>query len=143
MYKNRMRILALIQKETAQLLRDVRNLMYMIGLPIIELFLFAYAVSLTVYHLPTAVADQSRDQRSREFVQALVNSQYFDFTLTAQDEAQIRDAIDAGKVKAGIVIPPDFSSKIEHGNANALILLDGSDSFSVQSGYSAAAMIAQ
>jgi ABC-2 type transport system permease protein len=143
MYRNRLRVLALIQKETSQLLRDVRNLMYMIGLPIIELFLFAYAVSLTVYHLPTAVADQSQDQRSREFVQALVNSQYFDFTLTAQDEAQVREAIDAGKVKAGIVIPPDFSAKIENGNASALILLDGSDSFSVQSGYSAAAMIAQ
>jgi ABC-2 type transport system permease protein len=143
MNKNRLRVLALIQKETSQLLRDVRNLMYMIGLPVLELFLFAYAVSLTVYHLPTAVADQSQDQRSREFVQALVNSQYFDFTMTAQDEAQVREALDAGKVKAGIVIPPDFSTKIENGNASALILLDGSDSFSVQSGYSAAAMIAQ
>ena len=143
MNKNYLRVLALIQKETSQLLRDARNLMYMIGLPILELFLFAYAVSLTVYHLPTAVADQRQDQHSREFVQALVNSQYFDFTLTAQDEDQVREAIDAGKVKAGIVIPPDFSTKIEDGKASALILLDGSDSFSVQSGYSAAAMIAQ
>jgi ABC-2 type transport system permease protein len=143
MYKNRMRVLALIQKETLQLLRDVRNLLYMIGLPILELFLFAYAVSLTVYHLPTAVADQSQDQRSREFVQALVNSQYFDFTMTAQDESQVRDAIDAGKVKAGIIIPPDFSTRIEKGDASALILLDGSDSFSVQSGYSAASMVSQ
>src|SRR5512139_1139901 len=143
MYKNRMRLSALIQKETSQLLRDVRNLLYMIGLPVIELFLFAYAVSLTVYHLPTAVADQSQDQRSREFVQALVNSQYFDFTMTAQNEGQVRQAIDAGEVKAGIIIPPDFSRKIESGDASVLILLDGSDSFSVQSGYSAAAMIAQ
>ena len=109
--KNRLRVLALIQKETSQLLRDVRNLMYMIGLPILELFLFAYAVSLTVYHLPMAVADQSQDQRSREFVQALVNSQYFDFTLAAQDEAQVREAIDAGNVKAGIIIPPEFLYK--------------------------------
>jgi ABC-2 type transport system permease protein len=143
MYKNRMRILALIQKETSQLLRDVRNLMYMIGLPILELFLFAYAVSLTVYHLPTAVADQSQDRRSREFIQALVNSQYFDFIMTAQNEAEVRQAIDAGKVKAGVVIQPNFSARIENGDASALILLDGSDSFSVQSGYSAAAMIAQ
>ena len=51
MYKNRMRILALIQKETSQLLRDVRNLSYMIGLPVIELFLFAYAVSLTAWQI--------------------------------------------------------------------------------------------
>jgi ABC-2 type transport system permease protein len=143
MYRNWMRILALVQKETSQLLRDVRNLMYMIGLPILELFLFAYAVSLTVYHLPTAVSDQSQSQRSREFIQALVNSQYFDFSMTVQDEAQVREAIAAGKVKAGILIPPDFSTGIEKGTASALILLDGSDSFSVQSGYSAASMISQ
>jgi ABC-2 type transport system permease protein len=143
MRKNRMRIFALIQKETSQLLRDVRNLLYMIGLPIIELFLFAYAVSLTVYHVPTAVADQSQDERSREFIQALVNSQYFDITMSAQDEDEVRQAIESGQVRAGIVLPPGFSARLEEGDASALILLDGSDSFSVQSGYSAAALISQ
>src|SRR5512147_2838687 len=108
MHKSWMRISALIRKETSQLLRDVRTLMFIAGLPLIELFLFAYAVSLTVYHLPMAVADQSQDARSREFVHALVNSQYFDVALTAQDETQVRRAIDAGWVKAGLVIPPDF-----------------------------------
>lgn len=115
----------------------------MIGLPVIELFLFAYAVSLTVYHLPTAVADQSQTQQSRELIRAFINSQYFDYVLRAQDEDEVRQAINAGQVKAGIIIPPDFSSRTEDGDASALFLLDGSDSFSVQSGYSAAAMIAQ
>ena len=138
-----MRLSALIQKETSQLLRDRRTLLYIIGLPLIELFLFAYAVSLTVYHIPTAVADQSQDVKSREFVNAFVNSQYFDLKMAAQNEAQIRRAIDAGKVKAGIVIPPDFATNLEQGDANVLILLDGSDSYSVQSGYSAANLISQ
>jgi ABC-2 type transport system permease protein len=143
MDKRWMRLSALIQKETAQLLRDRRTLLYIVGLPLMELFLFAYAVSLTVYHLPTAVADQSQDMQSRDFIQALVNSQYFDFTLTVQDEFQIRQAMDAGQVKAGIVIPPDFSTRLESGDASVLILLDGSDSFSVQSGYSAANLVSQ
>ena len=143
MYKSWMRLSALIQKETAQLLRDRRTLLYIIGLPLMELFLFAYAVSLTVYHLPTAVADQSQDIQSRDFIQALVNSQYFDFTLAVQDESQIRLAMDAGQVKAGIVIPPDFSTRLDNGDARVLILLDGSDSFSVQSGYSAANLVTQ
>ena len=73
-----------------------------------ELFLFAYAVSLTVYHLPTAIADQSQDAQSRNFIHAFVDSQYFDFTMAVQDEAQVKQAIDAGQAKAGIVIPPDF-----------------------------------
>jgi ABC-2 type transport system permease protein len=143
MHKTWMRLSALIQKETAQLVRDRRTLLYIVGLPLVELFLFAYAVSLTVYHIPTAIADQSQSAQSRDFIQAFVNSQYFDFTMAAQDEAQIKQAIDAGKVKAGIVIPPDFAAKLDNGNADVLILLDGSDSFSVQSGYSAASLIAQ
>jgi ABC-2 type transport system permease protein len=141
--KSWMRLSALIQKETSQLLRDRRTLLYLIGLPLVELFLFAYAVSLTVYHLPTAIADQSQDAQSRDFIRAFVDSQYFDFTMTAQDESQVRQAIDAGQVKAGIIIPPDFSTRLEDGNASVLILLDGSDSFSVQSGYSAASLVSQ
>jgi ABC-2 type transport system permease protein len=143
MHKRYMRLSALIQKETSQLLRDVRTLLFIIGLPILELFLFAYAVSLTVYHLPTAIADQSQDQQSRDFIQAFVNSQYFDVTMTAQNESQVRQALDAGQVKAGIVIPPDFSTRLDNGDADVLILLDGSDSFSVQSGFSAANLISQ
>jgi ABC-2 type transport system permease protein len=143
MNKSWMRISALVQKETSQLLRDRRTLLYILGLPLLELFLFAYAVSLTVYHLPTAVADQSRDSKSRDFVQALVNSQYFDFTMAVEDESQVRQAIDAGEVKAGVIIPPDFETRLDQGTANVLILLDGSDSFSVQSGYSAANLVSQ
>jgi len=143
MNKSWMRLSALVQKETAQLLRDRRTLLYIVGLPLMELFLFAYAVSLTVYHIPTIVADQSNDAKSRDLVQAFVSSEYFDFTMSAQDETQIRHAIDAGQVKAGILIPPDFSSKLENGDAKVLILLDGSDSYSVQSGYSAASLVSQ
>jgi drug efflux transport system permease protein len=143
MHKSWMRVSALIQKETSQLLRDVRTLLFIVGLPLLELFLFAYAVSLTVYHLPMAVADQSQDEQSRNFIQALVNSQYFDFTEALQDESQVRRAIDAGEVKAGVIIPPDFSMRLEHGDASVLILLDGSDSYSVQSGFSAANLVSQ
>jgi ABC-2 type transport system permease protein len=138
-----MRIAALIQKETTQLLRDIRTLLFIVGLPLIELLLFAYAVSLTVYHLPMVVADQSQDENSRDLIQAFVNSQYFDFSMTAQDESQVRRAIDAGQAKAGIIIPPAFSTRLENGNASVLILLDGSDSFSVQSGFGAANLISQ
>ena len=126
-----------------QLLRDRRTLMYFFLLPAIQLFLFAYAVSLTVYHLPTILVDQSLDTRSRDFVHALVSSSYFDIVDVAQNEQEVIDAINAGKAKAGIVIPPDLATNVERGNGNVLILLDGSDSFSVSSGYSAASIIAQ
>ncbi len=143
MQKSRQRLAALIIKETAQLLRDRRTLMMIFGLPVIELFLFGYAVSLTVYHIPTAIVDQSPSTESRNFIQALVNSEYFDVTENLQSEQEIVRAMDAGEVKAGILIPPQSAKGLETGDAQVLILLDGSDSFSVQSAYTAASIVAQ
>jgi ABC-2 type transport system permease protein len=143
MQKSFQRLKALIKKEMVQILRDRRTLILFFLLPLVELFLFGYAVSLTVTHLPTAVVDQSMDARSQNFIQSLVSSGNFDINLVLQNEQQVIQAIDAGTVKAGIVIPPNFAEKVLQGKGSVLILLDGSDSFSVQSGYNAASSITQ
>lgn len=114
-----------------------------LGLAFLQLFLYAYAVNTSVYHIPTAIADQSRDRKSREFIQALVNSQYFNVTLQLQSEAEVIDAIDRGEVKAGVVIPPRFATTTDRSMATVLMLLDGSDSASVSSGFSAASLLGQ
>jgi ABC-2 type transport system permease protein len=137
------RLRALVYKEMLQILRDRRTLILIFILPLIELFLFAYAVSLTITHLPTAVVDQSLDYRSRDFINAMVNSGNFNLTLTLQNQQQVIDAIGAGTVKAGMIIPPHFAEDMARGDGQVLILLDGSDSFSVESGYNAASGIAQ
>ncbi len=64
-------------------------------------------------------------------------------TVVLQNEDQVLQAIDAGTVKAGVVIPHDFSEQVLRGKGSVLMLLDGSDSFSVVSGYNAALSIAQ
>ena len=143
MAKSLQRLRALYQKEVTQLLRDRRGLALMLGLPLLQLFLYAYAVNTSVYHIPTALVDQSRDRKSREFVQALVNSQYFDITMLLENENAVVNAIDTAQVRAGLVIPPDFASNTDRGSASVLLLLDGSDSSSVTSGYSAASLVAQ
>jgi ABC-2 type transport system permease protein len=143
MAKSLQRLRTLLYKEMLQILRDGRTLILFFILPLVELFLFAYAVSLTITHLPTAVVDQSLDNRSRDFINAMVNSGNFDVTLTLQNQQQVIDAINAGTVKAGVIIPPNFAEDVARGNGQVLILLDGSDSFSVESGYNAASSIAQ
>lgn len=137
------RLAALSRKEVTQLLRDRRGLFFIFSLPLIQLFLYAYAVNTTVYHIPMAVVDQSHDRKSREFVQALVVSQYFDIKLVAQSEAEVIAAIDRGQVRAGLLIPPNFAKETDRGTTTVLLLLDGSDSASVSSGYSAASLIGQ
>lgn len=143
MRKRFKRIGALIQKESIQIVRDWRTLLMVLLLPILEMFLFAYAVSLTVDHIPTAVADMSKDRQSQSFVDALTASGYFDVATYVADEEAVVKAIDEGQVRAGLVIPPDFAARVARDDAQVLVLLDGSDSSTVSSGYSAALAVAQ
>ena len=64
------RIWAVIQKEFIQTLRDRRTLMMPLSMPIIQLLLFGYAINMNVDHIPTIVADQSRDSASQAYVDA-------------------------------------------------------------------------
>jgi ABC-2 type transport system permease protein len=137
------RVRAVVRKEMIQRLRDRRTLGLILGMPLIQLLLFAYAVDLSADHLPTVVADMSLDTQSRAFVAALSISGYFDVLAYVEDEQDVLHALDTGEAQAGVVIPPDFAAQIERGDAQALVILDGSDSFSVQAGYSAVAAIAQ
>ncbi len=137
------RIWALIQKEFIQTLRDRSTLMMMLTMPMIQLLLFGYAIDMNVDHIPMAVADQSLDSASQEYVGAMVSSSYFDVAVYVSSQEEVVRAIDAGQAQAGIVIPPDFGTHVERGDAQVLFLVDGSDLFTTQSAYNAASVIAQ
>jgi len=137
------RIDALIRKEMIRLLRDWRTMAIVLSTPLLTLFLLGYAMHLNVDHIPTAVADMTLDARGRELVDALATSGCFDITMHVADEAAILKAIDEGRVRAGILMPPGLAADVERGQAQVLVILDGSDALTVQSGYSAAVAIAQ
>jgi len=134
---------AMIRKETIQLLRDRRYIVLTLSVSLVQIFMYAYAANMTVLHISMAVVDQSQDAHSRELVQALVNSQYFDLTLEARSQAEAQQAIEQGKVKVAVIIPPQFSAGLQQRTANVLVLLDGSDSFAVRSAYGAAGLVLQ
>ena len=137
------RILAIIQKELIQAYRDRVTLVVMLSMPLLQLILFGYAISTNVRHIPMVVVDQSLDQRSRSYIAAMVNSGYFDVTETQPDMAGAIAAMDSGAVKAGLVIPPQFADHVRRGDAQVLVLVDGSDLFTSQSAYSAANIIGE
>jgi ABC-2 type transport system permease protein len=143
MQKSLRRTFAFIQKEMIQSLRDWRTLLMILALPVIMMFFFAYAVNLLVDHMPTAVADMSKDDESRAFIEALEISGYFDAKMYVESEEEVIRMIDEEQAKVGVVIPPDFAARIERGDAQVLIVFDGSESLAVQTGYSAASAIAQ
>ena len=136
------RIWALLAKEFIQTLRDRRTLAIQIGLPIVQLFIFGYAIRMNVEHVPTAVADQSLDPASRAYVVSMVNSGYFDVIAYLPSEAEVIRAIDEGRAQAGIVIPPGFQASVGRGDAQALLLVDGSDVFVSQTAYRSITAIA-
>ena len=137
------RIFAIIQKEFAQALRDRPTMAIMLSMPLLLLILFGYAITTQVRHIPTAVADQSLDAYSRAYLEDMVNSQYFDLVQIVPDPASVRQEMDAGRARAGIVIPPDFAEHIQRGDAQVLVMVDGSDLFTSQAAYSAANLVGQ
>lgn len=137
------RIFAIIQKEFSQTLRDRATLAIMLSMPLLQLILFGYAINTNVRHIPTVVADQSLDHASQAYINDMVNSGYFDIVQSASDQVGAVQAIDAGTAKAGIVIPPDFAEHVLRGDAQVLVLVDGSDLFTSQSANAFATIIGQ
>jgi ABC-2 type transport system permease protein len=137
------RLWAIVLKEVIQTIRDWPKLAFIIFLPVIELFLFAYMGDIQLDHIPMAVADLSLDTESRRLVTALESSNIFDMVIAVDSEVEVLRAIDEGTVYAGLVIPGNLSSAVDRGDAQVLFLIDGSDSLVVQSTYSAATAITQ
>jgi ABC-2 type transport system permease protein len=137
------RIWAIMQKEFVHIVRDRRTLAILVGMPMMQLLLFGYAINMTVDHIPTVVSDQSLDSASHAYVDAMVTSGYFDVMAYVASEAEVVRAIDEGRAGVGIVIPQGFASRVERGEAQVLLLVDGSDLFTSVSAYHAAAVNAQ
>ena len=137
------RILAIIQKEFSQTLRDRTTLGIMLTMPLLQLILFGYAINTNVSHIPSVVTDQSMDNTSRAYLDAMVNSGYFNIIGNAPDQAGAIQPIDDGKAQVGIVIPPNFERNILRGDAQVLILVDGSDFFTSQSANAYATIVGE
>lgn len=137
------RIWATTQKEFIQLWRNRLVLPAILIGPIIELILFAVAIHTDVKHIPLAVADQSMSAASRSYLSAFTVSDSFDVVSAVSSEAEVIHAIDSGQAGMGLVIPPDFATRVAHKNASVLLLVDGSDSFVSQSASSSATAISQ
>lgn len=138
------RLKALLVKEFLQMRRDRLTLIMMLGMPVIQLLLFGFAINTDVKHLPTIVFDQSLQQDSRDLLNSLEASGYFDIQYAAKNYQEVNSAVDSGKTKVGIIIPPDFSENLKHGRTAAVqVIVDATDSMAASSAISAAQLIGQ
>jgi len=132
------RIKHILIKEISQIKRDKRMRFVILAAPLIQLVIFGYVVTTDVNHIPAAVVDLDRTQRSRELVSLFSNSGYFDVLLNTDKEEDAVRLLDKGKISCLIQIPKLFSKKLKKGSAAEVqIILDGTDSntASVVQGY--------
>lgn len=123
------RTLSVARKELLHVLRDPMTLFFTLLIPVMQLFMLGYAIDTNVRHVATAVLDQANTQESRVLLQRFETSQDFDVVVHARSEADLTQAIVAGKARVGINIPEDYSRRLEAGQtAQVLVLIDGTES---------------
>jgi len=122
------RIFAIFVKELRQLRRDRITFVMIVGLPVIQLMLFGYAINNDPRHIKAAVADLSASSASRQYVMDLSQSQVIDIVEQASSAAELENLMRQGEISVGIFIPEDFERRQQQpGRAAVQMLLDGSD----------------
>lgn len=116
------RFWAIVVKEFIQMRRDRLTFGMMVGIPLLQLILFGFAINLNPKHLPTAVLAADQSVFSRTLVWALRNSDYFRLVRVAESEAEIQSLLRLGQVQFVLQIPEDFSRRLLRGERPRLLL---------------------
>ena len=141
------RLKAIAVKEFVQIWRDPRSLMIALLMPFTQMFLLGYGVTLDLKHIPVCTFDREASQNSQALLKHFQASQYFAIVRNVVTYPALVDAIDRADCKIAIVIPPDFSERLnDSGSAPVQAILDATDdnsaniafgyALSVVSGYS-------
>ena len=117
---NLRRLLAIARKETYKIFRDPSTLLVAFVLPVVMLFLFAYAVSLDTRNVRIGVVLEADGEAAQSLAAAFSGSRYFSVT-PARDRREVEPAVIAGKLRGFVVIPQDFGARLQRGNTAALV----------------------
>jgi ABC-2 type transport system permease protein len=117
------RWLAIIIKEFIQLRRDRLTFGMVVGIPVIQLVLFGYAINADPRQLPAAVLSADPGPYTRSFVQAMQNSGYFRIVRNMRSAAEAEKALAHGDVQFVVNVPEDFSRRLARGET-ALLLVE-------------------
>ena len=123
------RLNALMPKEALQMIRDPRSILIAAVLPLLLIFIFAFAVSLDVNELAVGIAVEDGSPEAASFVEAFTSSRYFK-VRSARDRRELVPALTAGDIRGIVVIPGDFASRLGNAAGPAApvqIITDGSE----------------
>ena len=136
------RWVGIIVKEFIQLKRDRLTFGMIIGIPVLQLILFGYAINADPKKLPTAVLSVDSSPYSRSLLAAMQTSGYYRVDRYARSEAEVDDLLAKGEVQFAVTIPENFGRKLVRGERPVLLVeADASDPAAVGNAVAALAQI--
>ena len=121
------RLLAVVVKELRQMRRDRVTLAMIVGIPVMQLVLFGYAINLNLRGLSAAVADEAGTAGSRALVMDMIATGVIEATHDARTPQELMELLRRGEISVGVVIPADFERRRIDGREAVQVLVDGSD----------------
>jgi ABC-2 type transport system permease protein len=117
-----------VKKEFHHIFRDKRTLFILLGMPIVQIIIFGFALTNEVKNARFAVMDESKDVATNEIITELDASRYFDIYKSVKSYKEIEQLFRRGEVKLAVVFPPSFYSDLQHFNTTQVQLVaDASD----------------
>jgi ABC-2 type transport system permease protein len=124
-----LRTLSVARKEMLHILRDPQTLFFTLFVPVVELFALGYAIDTNVRNVRTVIVDYAGTQESRQLIERFENARDVRVVARALSDREASEMIVAGTARIGIVIPEDYSRKLQAGEtAQFLVLVDGTES---------------
>ena len=121
-------LISFIRKELYHIWRDKKTMFILLGMPIVQIIIFGFALTNEVKNVKFAVLDYAKDNASQRLITALDASEYFDVTAVLQQPKAIEQAFKNGSIKMALVIPQAFEQELLHTNkAQIQCITDASD----------------
>lgn len=134
----------MLWKEFVQMRRDRMTLGLMLAIPAMQLVLFGFAIRTEVRDVPTVLLDEARSSESRALAAVLENTGNFRLVGSVEGRGALRAAIESGRARAALVIPPGYTADLKRGRtATAQVIVDAADPMSSSAAISGAALAAQ
>jgi ABC-2 type transport system permease protein len=128
------RLAAVARKELVQMRRDRMTLGMMVGIPVMQLLLFGYAINTDVREIPTVVYDQDNSAESRDLLRRMIATGFYENVGAVRDYDEIALALRTGRARVALVVPRRFGERLRAGSGARLqLVVDGSDPQTVAS----------
>jgi len=120
--------ISFVKKEFHHIWRDKRTLFILLGMPIMQILIFGFALTNEVKNAQIAVLDQSNDPATQALRSEMEASRYFEVVQNLHSYSEIDPAFKKGKIKLAVIFPENFAADLDHFNtAQVQLIADASD----------------